>query len=110
MPMVQWALPAMLDLITSDPDAEGWLTVERVVELMCVNPARIFAIERRGRIQPGYYADLVLAERLPLPGVRITDEDVVSRCGWTPLAGRSLQWRVETLQCTRMPLKFNNSL
>lgn len=108
MPMIQWALPAMLDLMTADPDGEESLTPERVVELMCVNPARIFGIDRRGDIKPGFYADLVLAEKLAMPGRKITDADVVSRCGWTPLAGRSLQWSVRTLCCTHMPLRFGN--
>lgn len=106
MPMVQFSLPAMLDLVVSDPEAEGLVDVARVVELMCHAPARIFGIERRGFIRPGYYADLVLAERLPLPGHKVTDADVAGRCGWTPLAGRSLAWRVTTMQHTAMPLEF----
>lgn len=107
MPMVQFSLPAMLDLVTTDPDAEGYVTPAQVVELMAHAPARIFGIERRGFIRPGYYADLVLAERLPLPGHKVTDADVVSRCGWTPLAGRVLGWKVTTLQHTAIPLSFN---
>ena len=107
MPMVQFSLPAMLDLASTDPDAEGYVTPARVVELMAHAPARIFGIERRGYIRPGYYADLVLAERLPLPGHKVSDADVVSRCGWTPLAGRVLGWKVTTLQHTAMPLQFN---
>lgn len=107
MPMVQFSLPAMLDLMTTDPDAEGYVTPAQVVELLAHAPARIFGIERRGFIRPGYYADLVLAERLPLPGHKVTDADVVSRCGWTPLAGRVLGWKVTTLQHTAIPLSFN---
>lgn len=107
MPMVQFSLPAMLDLASTDPDAEGYVTPARVVELMAHAPARIFGIERRGYIRPGYYADLVLAERLPLPGHKVSDADVVSRCGWTPLAGRVLGWKVTTIQHTAMPLQFN---
>ena len=108
MPMVQFSLPAMLDLVTTDPDAEGYVTPAQVVELMAHAPARIFGIERRGFIRPGYYADLVLAERLPLPGHKVTDADVVSRCGWTPLAGRVLGWKVTTLQHTALPLSIRN--
>ncbi len=69
MPMIQYSLPAMLDLIDNDPDAEG-IGIERVVELMCHAPARIFGIEKRGFIRPGYAADLVMVEKLPLPGDR----------------------------------------
>lgn len=94
MPMVQFSLPAMLDLVDSDPEAEDLLTHERIVELMCHAPARVFGVDRRGALRPGYYADLTLVEPLRLPGVKVTDADVVSRCGWTPLAGRTLSYRV----------------
>ncbi len=93
MPMVQFSLPAMLDLAEYDPDAED-IGIERVVELMCHAPARIFGIKERGFIRPGYYADLVLVEKLPLPGYKIKKTDVKSKCGWTPLLGRSLGYRV----------------
>lgn len=106
MPMVQFSLAAILDLIDSEPEVEGVLTPAQVVELMAHAPARIFGIERRGFLRPGYYADLVLARRLPLPGHKITDADVVSRCGWTPLAGRTISWQISTLAHTKLPLRF----
>lgn len=99
MPMIQFSLAAMLDLMRNDPSCDD-LTPADVVELMCHAPARIFGIERRGFIRPGYYADLVV---LGAPGARladpetpwtpprrITDDDAIGRCGWTPLAGRAL--------------------
>lgn len=107
MPMVQFSLPAMLDLMDSDPEGEEALTPARIVELMCHAPARIFGVSRRGFLRRGYFADLVLATRVPLPGHRVTDAEVVSKCGWTPLAGRSLGWCVETLAHTAMPLAFD---
>ena len=93
MPMVQFSLPAMLDLASSDPDAEG-LDIARIVELMCHAPARLLDIDRRGYLREGYYADLVIVAPVAMPGRRITDADVVSRCGWTPLDGRTLGWEV----------------
>lgn len=94
MPMVQFSLPVMLDLTESEPQLEG-LGIERVVELMSHSPARIFGITGRGFLRRGYHADLTIVERLPLgQGHRVTDGDVVSRCGWTPLAGRTLGWKV----------------
>lgn len=106
MPMVQFSLAAMLDLMDSDPEAGEVLTLPQVVNLMCHRPADIFGIASRGYLRPGYYADIVMAERLPLPGHKVTDADVVSRCGWTPLAGRSLGWRVTTLSHVAKPLEF----
>lgn len=93
MPMVQYSLPAMLDIMTSDPDAEG-LDIARIAELMCHAPARLLDIDRRGYLREGYYADLAIVAPTGMPGHRVTDEEVKSRCAWTPLAGRSLSWQV----------------
>lgn len=94
MPMVQFSLPVMLDLIDEDPEADG-LGITDVVRLMCHAPAEIFGIRGRGYIRPGYAADLVIVERVPLPAPAVTDSDVVSKCGWTPLEGRTLSYRVK---------------
>lgn len=110
MPMVQFSLPAMLDLISSDPEAEG-LDIGQVVRLMCHNPADILGIDRRGYLREGYYADLAIVARIPLPGRRVTDADVVSRCGWTPLDGHTLTWAVKRTVVNgdtgAAPLSFN---
>lgn len=81
MPMLQFSLPAMLTM----------LGAERAAELMAHNPARLYGIADRGFLRPGAYADLVLAERRRHT---VSDADVVSRCGWTPLAGATLDWAV----------------
>lgn len=82
-PMVQFSMPLMLDMFGPE------LTVAR----MCKGPAIAFGIDRRGSIAPGYYADLVLAERLTSPRI-VSDDDVVSLCAWTPLAGHPLSHRI----------------
>ena len=114
MPMIQFSLPAVLDLVDTDPEAEGLgLGIAQVVELMCHAPARIFGIDRRGFLKVDHYADFAILEPVPLPGLKVTDEAVVSRCGWTPLAGRSLSWRVVSTVVNGgegpMPLKFSAS-
>ncbi|MCR5365268.1 MAG: amidohydrolase family protein [Prevotella sp.] len=78
MPMVQFSLPAMLSLVD-----EGVLTIQRMVELMSHNPARLFGIEKRGFIREGYHADLVLLR--PDTPWQVTKEIILSRCGWSPL-------------------------
>ena len=88
MPMVQFSLPAMLSLVD-----EGVLTIERMVKLMCHNPARLFGIERRGFIREGYHADLVLLR--PNSPWQVTKEIIQSRCGWSPLEGKTFHWQVE---------------
>lgn len=87
MPLVQFSLPLMLTLAT-----EGMCTMERIVEVMCHNPARLFHIQQRGFIRPGYKADLVLVK--PTSWM-VERKDVISKCGWSPLEGESLSWKVE---------------
>ena len=87
MPMVQFSLPAMLGLVD-----EGVLSIERLVELMCHNPARLYNIKERGFIREGYYADLVLVRRKPWT---LTKDCIESLCGWSPLEGRTFNWQVE---------------
>lgn len=88
MPMVQFSLAAMLELAD-----RGVFTLEEVVEKMCHAPARLFGIEGRGYIRKGYHADLVLLR--PRSPWQVTPDAILSKCGWSPLEGRTLQWRVE---------------
>ena len=87
MPMVQFSLPAVLSLVD-----EGVLSIERLVELMCHNPARLYHIKERGFIREGYHADLTLIRRKPWT---VTKDCIESLCGWSPLEGRSFGWQVE---------------
>lgn len=86
-PMVQFSLPVMLEMAD-----QGVFTHELVVEKMCHAPARLFHVDRRGYIAPGYYADLTVVS--PDSPYTVTDDMVLSRCGWTPLAGTTLHNRV----------------
>ena len=87
MPMVQFSLVAMLQLAD-----EGVLSVDKVVELMSHNPARLFRIDRRGFIRKGYYADLVLVD--PKANWTVSNDACLSKCGWTPMDGKSFNWKV----------------
>lgn len=92
MPMVQFSLPAMLEL----SDA-GVLTIERVVELMCHNPALLFEVRRRGFIRKGYKADVVIVR--PGSPWTVTPQVIESKCGWSPLEGHTFNWHVEQTIC-----------
>lgn len=93
MPMVQFSLPAMLSLVD-----EGVLTIERMVELMCHNPASLFSVAGRGFLREGYKADITIVKRNPLPW-EVTKECIQSKCGWSPLLGRSFNWCVQQTIC-----------
>ncbi len=86
MPLVQFSLVAMLELVE-----QGVLTIERLVELMCHAPARLFQIEKRGFLRPGYQADLTLVEPCEWT---LSKEDILSKCGWSPLEGATFHHRV----------------
>lgn len=92
MPMVQFSLPAMLDLVS-----EGVMSLERLVELMCHAPARLFRIGGRGFLREGYKADLVLVR--PDAPWTLTPNRIESRCNWSPMEGHTFKWRVEKTFC-----------
>lgn len=92
MPMIQFSLPTMLELVD-----DGVITIERMVELMAHNPARLFSINERGFLKKGYKADIVIV-RPHAPWV--VDESIIqSSCKWSPMEGHQYQWRVETTMC-----------
>lgn len=87
IPMVQFSLCAMLDLVD-----EGVLSIDRLVELMCHNPAERFYIENRGYLRPGYMADLVIVR--PRTPWTLATRMILSKCNWSPLEGHVFHWRI----------------
>jgi len=81
-PGIQYQLPLLLDAAN-----QGLTTVERAVALACTKPAEIFGLDHKGRLAPGCDADIVIAD--VGASWEITDDGVLSRCGWTPYAGRT---------------------
>ena len=100
MPTLQFSLVSMLQLVD-----EGVLSLERMVELMCHAPARLFNIEGRGYLREGYKADLVLVR--PHSPWTLTPNKIESRCNWSPLEGRRFNWQVEKTFCNGY-LIYNN--
>ena len=92
MPMIQFSLVTMLELVD-----QGVLTIERLVELMCHNPARLFEVSQRGYLREGYQADIVLVR--PGAGWMVTKDVILSRCGWSPMENHMYLWRVERTIC-----------
>ena len=92
MPMIQFSLVTMLELVD-----EGVLPMERLVELMCHNPARLFEVSGRGYLRPGYAADIVVVEK-GKPW-QVTEEVIQSKCKWSPMMGHEYQWHVRDVFC-----------
>ncbi|WP_460369185.1 dihydroorotase [Pseudomonas sp. Tul1A2] len=88
LPLVQHALPALMELVADDV-----LPITTLVAKTSHRVADLFAIPDRGYLREGYWADLVLVERQTL---EVDRQPILSQCGWTPFAGRSFRHRVNT--------------
>jgi dihydroorotase len=86
-PMVQHSLSCMLEFYK-----QGLITLEKIVEKMCHNPATLYRIEKRGFIREGYFADLTLVD---LNSDWIVEKDnLLYKCGWSPLEGTAFSTKV----------------
>lgn len=92
MPMVQFSLVSMLELVD-----EGVLTIERMVELMAHKPAQLFRVAQRGFLRKGYQADIVIVK--PHSPWTVTKDVIQSKCKWSPMEGHEYQWQVEQTFC-----------
>ena len=79
-PLVQHAVVAMFEA-----HREGKISIEKIVEKMAHNPAKIFKIEKRGFIKVGYYADLAIVN--PNKKWTVSKENILAKCGWSPFEG-----------------------
>lgn len=87
-PLVQHSLLMMLELVK-----QGKLTKEDVVTKMSHAPAILYKVHKRGYIREGYYADMVLVN--PNKSYTITKENILYKCGWSPLEGETMSNSIE---------------
>ena len=87
-PLVQHALLALLTAVKA-----GKITLEKMVEKACHNPAILFQIAKRGYLREGYFADLVLVDLNK--SVTVKKEDLLYQCGWSPFEGTTFDAAVE---------------
>lgn len=99
-PLVQHALPAMLQFVSQEK-----ITIEKVVEKMCHNPALLFDISDRGFIKVGYKADLVLVD--PNNPWTVNKDNILASCGWSPFEGVTFKSRI-THTFVNGELVYNN--
>ena len=86
-PLVQHSLVVMLENFRN-----GKITLEKIVEKMCHNPAILFRIEKRGFVREGYKADLVLVDLEE--NWTVAKENILYKCGWSPLEGTEFHSKV----------------
>jgi dihydroorotase (multifunctional complex type) len=81
--------------ILLDGVAAGRIDIRDVARVRAEGPARIYGLDhRKGFLLPGFDADLVIVDTETEEV--LSDEGVVSKCGWTPLAGRRIRGDVLT--------------
>lgn len=88
MPGVQTLFPVMLDWAL-----KGEIELTQLCHMLMERPADLYGIKGKGRIGPGYDADLVIVDTRAKSVVR--NSDMKSKCGWTPYDGKELQGRIE---------------
>jgi dihydroorotase len=86
-PLVQHALVALLEM-----HHQGKISIEKIVEKACHNPAILFDVEKRGYIKEGYYADLVIVD-INNPWT-VNKGNILYKCGWSPFEGNTFKSRV----------------
>lgn len=102
MPMVQFSLPTMLQLVD-----KGILTIEQLVKLMCHHPAQLFNIRERGFLRQNYKADITIVK--PHTPWTVTKDIIQSKCKWSPMLGHTYQWKVMQTICNGKVV-YNNGV
>lgn len=118
LPLVQHALPSLLELVADD-----LLPLPTLVEKTSHAVAERFAIEQRGYLREGYWADLTLVEHLTEPR-QVAADPILTHCGWTPFQGRAfrhavrstfvsgqLAWHAGQVQddCQGLPMRYRRA-
>jgi dihydropyrimidinase/dihydroorotase len=98
---VEMHLPVLLEGVH-----RGKLSLERLVEVACAAPARIFGLApRKGCLDVGADADVVLVDLDRV--VEVADPQVLTRSGWTVLAGHTMHgWPVATFLRGRLVARW----
>ena len=101
-PMVQHSLNIMLEFYK-----QGLISLEKIAEKMCHNPAILYHIEKRGFIREGYFADLTLVDLNT--NWTVSKENILYKCGWSPVEGTTFHSSI-TQTFVNGNLVYNNGL
>ena len=83
VPGVETMLPLLLDQLN-----KGSISLPRLVEVTSTSPARLLGLTDKGAIAPGFDADLTVIDLQETH--TFTDDEIISKCGWTPFAGMTV--------------------
>jgi dihydroorotase len=89
LPLVQHALLTLFDLV-----ANGRISLELLVDRACHASADVFGVQERGYVREGWYADLVIVD--PNSPYRVTADNVLHKCGWSPFEGHEFSSTIDT--------------
>jgi dihydroorotase len=87
-PIIQHSLNIMLELYQ-----QGKITLQKIAEKMCYNPAILYRIKNRGGIQEGYFADLILVDLNA--SYKVSSKNIFYKCGWSPLEGTTFHSSID---------------
>jgi len=87
VPLIQHTLNVMLEFYH-----QGKISLERIVEKMCHAPATCFKVDRRGYLDEGMWADLVLFD--PNEKWQVSKDNIHYKCGWSPFEGHTFEGKV----------------
>ena len=86
-PIIQHSVNIMLEFFK-----QGLISLEKIAEKMCHNPATLYSIEKRGFIREGYFADVTIVDLNA--SWTVDKNNILSKCGWSPLEGTTFQTKV----------------
>ncbi len=86
-PIVQHSFTILLEFYK-----QGLISLEKITEKMCHNPAILYNIEKRGFIREGYFADLTIVDMNS--SWTVEKNNILYKCGWSPLEGTTFQTKV----------------
>ncbi len=101
-PIVQHSVNIMLEFYK-----QGKISLEKIVEKMCHNPATLYGIANRGFIREGYFADLTMVDLNE--SWTVNKDNILSKCGWSPLEGTTFQTKI-THTFVNGNLVYNNGI
>ena len=101
MPGVETSLALMINAFN-----EGRISLEMIQKLMCENPAKIMKIKKRGKLEEGFFADIIVVDTQK-EWIVAVDDTIESKCGWTPYENWKLKGK-NTLTIVNGEIVYEN--